>query len=151
APTATFNAPASVNEGSAISLSLTSPLDPSPTDTTAGFQDAFDCGDGGGYGAYSATSTASCPTADSGSRTVKGKIKDKDNGETEYTATVTVNNVAPTASLANNGPVNEGSPATISFSAQFAPSSADTAAGFHYAYDCGGGSLAGATYAGSGV
>ena len=120
-------------------------------DTTAGFQYAFDCGDGGGYGAYSATSTASCPTTDSGSRTVKGKIKDKDNGETEYTATVTVNNVAPTAALTNNGPVNEGSPATVSFSSQFDPSSADTAAGFHYAYDCSGGSLAGATYAGSGT
>jgi hypothetical protein len=151
APTATFNAPSSVNEGSTISLSLTSSLDPSSADTTAGFQYAFDCGDGSGYGAYSGTSTASCATTDNVSRTVKGKIKDKDNDESEYTATVTVNSVDPTASLANNGPVDEGSPATISFSSQFDPSSVDTAAGFHYAYDCGGGSLAGATYAGSGT
>jgi hypothetical protein len=134
APTATFNAPASVNEGSNISLSLTSPSDPSSVDTAAGFQYAFDCGSG--YGAFSATSTATCSTTDNGSRTVKGKIKDQDNAETEYSASVTINNVAPTATLSNNGPVNEGSSATISFSGQSDPSSVDTAAGFHYAYSC---------------
>lgn len=95
APTATFNAPASVAEGSAINPSLTAPSDPSSVDTTAGFQYAFDCG--AGYGAWSSISTAACPTTDDGSRTVKGKIKDKDNGETEYTATVTITNVLPVA------------------------------------------------------
>jgi hypothetical protein len=149
APTATFNAPTSVNEGSNINISLTSPSDPSSVDTTAGFTYAFDCGSG--YGAFGASNSTSCSTNDNGSRTVKGKIKDKDGGETEYTATVTINNVAPTATLANNGPVNEGSPATISFSAQFDPSSVDTTAGFHYAYSCTNSSLAGATYAGSGT
>src|SRR5207237_6893403 len=99
APTAAFNAPSSVTEGSPIGLSLTSPFDPSSADTTAGFQYAFDCGDGSGYGAFSGTSTASCPTTDNGSRTVKGKIKDKDSGTTEYTASVTINNVAPSATL----------------------------------------------------
>ncbi|EFO81719.1 BNR repeat-containing protein [Oscillochloris trichoides DG-6] len=48
---------------------------------------------------------------------------------------LTVVNVAPTASLANSGPVNEGSTATVSFSNQADPSTADTTAGFHYAYD----------------
>src|SRR4029079_2167496 len=85
APTATFNAPASVNEGSNISLSLTKPSDPSRADPAAGFQYAFDCGTGSGYGAFSATSTASCPTTDNGSRTVKGEIKDKDRGLPEDT------------------------------------------------------------------
>jgi hypothetical protein len=96
APTATFNAPTSVNEGSAITLSLTAPSDPSSADTAAGFQYAFDCGDGSGYGAYSSSSTRSCPTSDNGTRSVGGKIKDKDGGTSEYTATVTVNNVPPT-------------------------------------------------------
>src|SRR6185436_8409279 len=69
----------------------------------------------------------------------------------EYTTTVTVNNAAPTATLSNNGPVDEGLPATVSFTNQLDPSNADTAAGFHYAYSCSNGSLAGATYAGSGT
>ena len=66
-------------------------------------------------------------------------------------APVQIDNVAPTADIADNGPVNEGSSATISLSNPFDPSSADTTAGFHYAFDCDGGSLAGATYAGSGT
>ena len=60
APTATFNAPASVDEGSDISLSLSSPVDPSSVDTTAGFSYAFDCGSG--YGAFGPGNAATCPT-----------------------------------------------------------------------------------------
>ncbi len=137
APTAIFNAPASVNEGSDINLSLTNPSDPSSADTTAGFSYAFDCGSG--YGAYSATNTASCSTTDSGSRTVKGKIKDKDDDETEYTETVAIDNVAPTATFTASSPVNEGSAIGLSLTSPFDPSSADTAAGFQYAFDCGSG------------
>jgi hypothetical protein len=148
APTATFNAPASVNEGSNINISLTSPSDPSSVDTTAGFTYAFDCGSG--YGAFSATSTASCSTNDNGSRSVKGKIKDKDGGETEYTASVTVNNVAPTGTLGNNGPKDEGSAVSVSFTGVSDPSSVD-AASLHYAFDCAGASLTAVTYAGAGT
>src|SRR5438093_3182827 len=82
APTATFNAPASVNEGSAIALSLTAAGDPSSSDTTAGFQYAFDCGEGSGYGVFGSSNSASCPTTDNGSRTATGQIKDKDGGAT---------------------------------------------------------------------
>lgn len=46
-----------------------------------------------------------------------------------------VNNVAPTATFANSGAVNEGSTGSVSFSNQNDPSSVDTAAGFRYAYD----------------
>src|SRR5207248_717819 len=93
APTATFNAPSDVNEGDTIFLSLTSPSDPSGADTAAGFTYAFDCGSG--YGAFSGTSTASCSTSDNGSRTVKGKIRDKDGGVSEYREAVTIHNVPP--------------------------------------------------------
>jgi hypothetical protein len=116
APTATFNAPVSVNEGSPIGLSLTSALDPSTADVAAGFQYAFDCGSG--YGAFSSTPSASCPTSDNGTRNVKGKIRDKDGAYTEYTGSVTVNNVAPEITLPLNLPVNPipaGTPVTLTW------------------------------------
>src|SRR5438067_305589 len=76
---------------------------------------------------------------------------DCDGGSDSKTFTANVANVAPTATLSNGGPIFEGSSASISFSGQHDPSGADTSAGFHYAFDCSGGSLAGATYAGSGT
>src|SRR5207253_4271313 len=76
APMATFGNNGPVNEGQSFTLSLTAPSDPSSADTTAGFQYAFDCGSGSGYGAYGPSNTATCPTNDNGVRTVKGKIKD---------------------------------------------------------------------------
>jgi hypothetical protein len=83
-----------VDEGNSFSLSLSNPYDPSAADTAAGFEYAFDCG--GSYGAFSATNTSTCPTDDNGEPTVKGKIRDKDGGMTEYTASVMVHNVGPT-------------------------------------------------------
>src|SRR5207249_4151754 len=41
APTATFSAPASANEGASFNVSLTTPFDPSSTDTGAGFHYSF--------------------------------------------------------------------------------------------------------------
>ena len=61
---------------------------------------------------------------------------DNNGGSDTDSFQVLVAPVAPTATLSNNGPVTEGAPsATVSFSNQFDPSSADTTAGFHYAYD----------------
>jgi len=91
APTATFGAPASVDDGSDFALSLTDPQDPSAVDRQS-LRYAFDCGSG--YGTPSGTNTASC-TSVGGSRAVKGKIIDKDGGETEYTREVAVSNIAP--------------------------------------------------------
>ena len=96
-PSATFRNNGPVNEGSSINLSLTSPSDPSSVDTTTGFKYAFDCGSG--YNTLSAVSNAACATNDNGMRILKGKIQDKDGGFTEYTATVMVNNVAPTVTV----------------------------------------------------
>src|SRR5205823_12418199 len=98
APTASFNSPASVVEGSSIALSLTGASDPSSVDGGAGFQYAFDCGDGAGYGAFGSANSTTCPTSDNGSRTVRGRIRDKDGGVSEYTATVSVTNAAPVIS-----------------------------------------------------
>ena len=88
------------------------------------------------YAGSGTGASTSCPFDDGRTTTVKARIIDKDGGFTEYTTTVTVNNVPPTATLSNNGPVNEGSAATFSFSNQFDPSSVDTTAGFHYAFSC---------------
>ena len=86
---------------------------------------------------------------DNGTYTVTVTVTDKDSASGSAAFTVTVANVAPTATLTNNGPVSEGSPATVSFSAQSDPSNADTTAGFHYAYSCSNGDLSGSTYAGT--
>jgi len=139
APTATFNFPASVNEGSLITLTLTAPFDPSSVDTAAGFTYQYDFGSG-----YTATNTFT-PT-DNGVVSVKGKITDKDGGFTEYTGSVTVNNVAPTATFNFPASVNEGSLITLTLTAPFDPSSVDTAAGFTYQYDFGSGYTATNTF-----
>lgn len=96
APTATFSNSGPVDEGSSFTLQLSDVADPSGADVAAGFTYAFDCGDGAGYGAYASTASASCATTDNGTRSVKGKVMDKDGGASEYTASVVVNNVAPT-------------------------------------------------------
>jgi hypothetical protein len=91
APTATFGAPATATAGTAFTLTLTSPHDASAADTAAGFTYAFDCGDGTGYAAFGAATSRTCPApTTAGARTVRGKIRDRDGGVTEYTRSVTV-------------------------------------------------------------
>jgi hypothetical protein len=144
APSASFANTGPVDEGTSFGLSLLSPTDPSSGDAAAGFQYRFDCGDGLGYGPWSTSNTATCATDDNGARSVKGQIKDRDGDASEYTASVTVKNVAPSATFSNNGPVNEGSSFTIQLTSPIDPSSADTSAGFQYAFDCGNGAGYGA-------
>jgi PKD repeat protein len=95
APTGTFANTAPVNEGTSFGLSLSGVVDPGSVDVATGLTFAFDCGTGAGYGGYGASSSATCATADDASRTVRGKVRDKDGGETEYTGTALVKNVAP--------------------------------------------------------
>ena len=73
--------------------------------------------------------------ADNGVYTVTVNVVDDDGGSDTESFSVTVKNVAPTATFGNNGPVDEGSSAIVSFSGQFDPGTDDTAAGFGYAYD----------------
>jgi hypothetical protein len=72
--------------------------------------------------------------ADNGNYTVTVTVTDSHSNTGMDTVAVTVNNVAPTATLGNNGPVDEGSPVTVTFTSAFDPSSTDTAAGFHNCY-----------------
>ena len=131
APTATFNAPASVTEGSSVTMSLTSP-------SLADARYAFDCGSG--YGPIGSSSTAACPTTDDGSLPVRAKVVDAsiDQLFTEYGTIVTVTNVAPTAQFAHSGQPTEGLSFVLSLSnASDAPD--DLAAGLAFAFDCGAG------------
>jgi uncharacterized protein len=86
-PMATFHAPASVSGGFDIAVSLTDPHDVAAD--LPGLTYAFDCGSGS-FGVFSSTATASCPTANAVPVTVRGAIRDKDGGETHYSATVSV-------------------------------------------------------------
>ena len=74
--------------GFPFALSLTGASDPSAADRAAGFQYAFDCGNG--YGAFGTSSTATCTPTGTGALGVGGKIRDKDGGVSEYRATVNV-------------------------------------------------------------
>ena len=146
APTATLANSGPVNEGSTATVSFGGQHDPSPLDIAAGFHYAFDLDNDGiwdaGDGTYANSSTDSSTivaanylTEGPGTQVVKGRIIDKDGDYTDYTTTIVVNNVAPSATLSNSGPVNEGSTATVSFGSQYDPSSLDTAAEFRYAFD----------------
>jgi predicted extracellular nuclease len=84
------------------------------------------------------------------SHTIKVRVTDTGGLFAVAQTTVEVQNVLPTATLSNNGPVLSGNPVTVSFSNQFDPSTADTGVGFHYAFACDGSSPSAATYASSG-
>lgn len=104
-PTATLSNGGPVNEGSTGTVSFSNPFDPSTADSA--FRYAFDFDNNGtfdsGNGTYagsgssvSATVPASFLTDGNSTRTVRGRIIDKDGGFTDYTTAISVLNVAPT-------------------------------------------------------
>jgi hypothetical protein len=161
APLATASNDGPVVEGSPVTVSLTGANDPSSGDTAAGFHYAFDTdGDGTfdvGDGTYAGSGTASSvsvPTTDDGTIKMHAAIIDRNGVSSTLTTIVTITNAAPAAALSDDGPVVEGSAATVSFGAPSDPSPVDTAAGFHYAYDLNGDGtydVGDGTYAGSGT
>ncbi len=74
---------------------------------------------------------------DNGDYPITVTVTDDDGGVGVGETMVTVNNVAPTATLTNDGPVDEGTTANVSFSAQTDPSLDDSATGFVYDFDFG--------------
>ncbi len=146
-PTASTGGPYSGNEGSAIAMSGASASDPDGDTLTYswGVDSALCSFD------YLNTLNPNLTCTDNGSFTATLTVSDNINAAVTSDASVTVSNVAPTASLGNDGPIGEGGSAVVSFSGASDPSSDDTGAGFHYAFDCNGGSLAAATYATSGT
>jgi PKD repeat protein len=138
APTATFSAPASVNEGAPLTMTLTNPVDPSSADVAQGFRYTFDCGSG--LGGVTLTPTFTCTVPDNGTLTVHGRIIDKNGGGTTYDATVTIVNVAPTGLFPPLPPgLLEGSNILLGLGNPTDPSSVDIAAGLQFAFNCGNG------------
>jgi len=156
-PTATFEKPTSVDEGSSFTLKLKDASDPSSDDLTAGLHYTFDCGNGSGYqdnyGASGTSYTITCNTATDGPTTleVKGRVFDKDGGVTEYKGSVTVNNVPPTATFEAPTTVDEFTGFTLKLKNATDVSSADLSAGLHFTFDCGNGSGYQTTYAAAGT
>lgn len=146
-PSADAGGPYNGDEGSAIAMSGATASDPDISDTVTyawsvysplcSFDDAN-------------LLNPNLTCSDNGSFDITLEVSDGIETVSSDTS-VNVNNVAPSASLSNNGPINEGGSATVSFSSAADPSSDDTIAGFHYAFDCNGGSLSAATYASSGT
>jgi RHS repeat-associated protein len=72
---------------------------------------------------------------DSGAYTVTVVVTDDDGDSDVHNVAVQVSNVAPIATFASAGAVEEGSTGSVSFSGPFDPSPVDTNAGFLYSYD----------------
>lgn len=113
-PTATLNAPVSVNEGGTATVGFANQQD-SETDTNVGFHYAFNCNggslDGATYANSGTANSTTCAYDDNrlwldkggfGAYTVRAKIMDKDGGSNEYTADVNANNVYPTGTIRIN-------------------------------------------------
>jgi subtilisin-like proprotein convertase family protein len=112
APTATFNAPSSANEGAPFTVSLTNPSDPSTADVAATFHYSFATSTADLANTYAAAGTsnsAALSLPDNGTFTVYGRIFDKDGGFTDYSRTVTINDVAPVLTAPGNQVAAEGS------------------------------------------
>jgi hypothetical protein len=147
-PDATVSNGGAVTEGSTGTVSFGAVTDPSSVDTAAGFRYAYDFNNDGtneiGGSTYATSVTATSATVPASflnegpdARTIGMTVFDKDNGGHKYTTAITVNNVAPTATFASGvgSPIAENTQAAAVFSNAQDPSAADTAAGFHYAYD----------------
>ncbi len=92
APMAVFAvAPAEIFVGESVTASFSNTLDPSAADSLAGFTYSYDCRADGTWD-KSGLSLGSfvCAFTTSGSLTVAGQVRDKDGGQTGYTAAVTV-------------------------------------------------------------
>ena len=136
-PTASFSNDGPVTEGDPISVSFADPYSASPIDSSAGFHYSFATDPTQLAADYTSagTATTTCFTFTwNGTYTIYGRILSVDNFYTDYSTTVTINDIPPTATLASNSPVDAGSPATITFTDAFDIYSPDEQAGFQYSF-----------------
>jgi hypothetical protein len=147
APTAKLVAPAKGKEGVRPQIQTVPTGDPSAADLKAGMHYSYDfnddgewdLGDGSTYAGSVTTSTLKVPAAfvpDSGPIAVRVRVFDKDGGYVDRTATIDLENQAPTAVFAMLGGQmpRVGTPITFAFSnPQDSPH--DKQAGFTYGFD----------------
>jgi hypothetical protein len=89
APTATFSGPASAPVGTPVTFRFAQPDDPSAADRAAGFRYSYDFNNDGLFefsDVRDASMSFAFPTA--GDSAVRGRIKDKDGGATDFTAPI---------------------------------------------------------------
>jgi hypothetical protein len=132
-PTVSAGGPYAVDEGGSVQLAATG-VDPEGGTLTY----AWDLDNDGTYETAGQTATF---TADDGhsSDTVGVQVTDNGGLQATATATIVVDNVPPTATFAAPATAFAGLPFTLSLTSPHDPSTADTAAGFTYAFDCGDG------------
>ncbi len=138
-PTATFNNGGTVNEGSAGTVSFAN-----AGGGTGPYTYSYDFNNDGTFEVVNSTNvSATVPAtylADGpGSRVGKGRIKDSTGAYTDYTTTITINNVAPSVTLASTMSGTVGT-ALVLAATVTDPSTADTTAGFTYLWNFGDGS-----------
>ena len=73
------------------------------------------------------------------SAAVHVSVSDGNGGTAAADQTIAIDNVAPTGTFSNDGPVNDGQSFHLSLTSIADPSALDTAAGFQIAFDCGAG------------
>src|SRR5262249_38314705 len=115
-----------------------SATDPSPIDASAGFTFAWDVtGDSRSWASATGPDWTFAPD-DQGVYTIRLTALDKDGGVGDWTRTVAVGGVAPAAVIDAPAAALRGARVEV-WLAAFAPSPADTAAGFTYRIDWGDG------------
>jgi WD40 repeat protein len=139
-PTASFGNGGPVNENSSGTVAFSNQYDPSPVDAAAGFTYSYDFNNDGVFEIVgSSSATAAVPATylkdGPGVRVVRGRISDKDGGFADYTTSIAITNIAPTATMQRSISVREGSPGYIRFTQQADASPLDAAAGYRYSYD----------------
>src|SRR5262249_4616991 len=114
-PVASAGGPYAVAEGGSVTLDGTGSSDPDGSISTYEWDFNYN------GTTFTVAATGTSPTFAAGSadgpssRTVALRVTDNEGASTIATATLSITNTAPTATLSSSGPVNEGSAATASF------------------------------------
>ena len=126
-PVPTYSGPFAVGEGSSVL-----PDGSESSDLLSGIQSLAWAIDGGEF--VSGNPPIFSSLDGPGTHDVLLRVTDRAGNQAMISSQVTVNNVAPTATISSSGTFSYGQNAIVSFSSPTDPSPADTAAGFRYSF-----------------